>query len=169
MNSCRLVKSSSHQKKITTLASLKRVVKKLKERGARIVFTNGCFDILHRGHVEYLKKAKAQGEALIIGLNADASVRRIKGPSRPINKQADRAAVLAALDLIDYVVFFRQDTPLELIRTLKPDILVKGGDWHPEKIVGADIVKAYGGRVLSIPFIKGYSTSGLIEKIVNAK
>lgn len=168
MNSRHSVKLSGRQK-IKSLASMKRAINGLRRKGARIVFTNGCFDILHRGHVEYLKKARAQGEVLIVGLNTDASIRHIKGPSRPINGQADRAAVLAGLDSVDYVVLFGQDTPLELINQLKPDILVKGGDWHPEKIAGADIVKSYGGRVLSIPFIKGYSTSGLIEKIANAK
>lgn len=151
--------------KIKSLKELKKITKRLKFQGKKIVFTNGCFDILHRGHVEYLKSAKSLGDVLVVGLNTDASVRRLKGKNRPIYKQTDRAAVLAALEMVDYVVFFNQDTPLELIKIVKPNILVKGGDWHKDKIVGADFVKFRGGKVATIPFVKGFSTSSLIKKL----
>lgn len=132
----------------------------------RIVFTNGVFDILHRGHVDYLQAAAALGERLVVGLNSDASVRRLgKGPERPLNDQDSRAEVLAALRCVDAVVIFDEDTPLDLITALRPDMLAKGGDWAPERIVGADVVKATGGTVHSIPFVDGFSTTGLVEKI----
>lgn len=132
----------------------------------RIVFTNGVFDILHRGHVDYLQAAAALGERLVVGLNSDASVRRLgKGPERPLNDQDSRAEVLAALRCVDAVVIFDEDTPLDLITALRPDMLAKGGDWAPERIVGADVVKAAGGTVHSIPFVDGFSTTGLVEKI----
>lgn len=132
----------------------------------RIVFTNGVFDILHRGHVDYLQAAAALGERLVVGLNSDASVRRLgKGPERPLNDQDSRAEVLAALRCVDAVVIFDEDTPLDLITALRPDMLAKGGDWAPERIVGADVVKAAGGTVHSIPFVDGFSTTGLVAKI----
>ncbi|MBS1500023.1 MAG: D-glycero-beta-D-manno-heptose 1-phosphate adenylyltransferase [Bacteroidetes bacterium] len=135
-------------------------------RGDRIVFTNGVFDILHRGHVEYLEAAAALGNRLIVGLNTDASVRRLgKGPERPLNNEDSRARVLAALRCVDVVVLFDEDTPLELITALRPDVLVKGGDWAPDRIVGADVVKAAGGTVHSIPLTDGFSTTGLVERI----
>ena len=134
----------------------------------KIVFTNGCFDILHSGHIQYLEQAKALGDILVIGLNSDDSVRRIKGAPRPIVSEMDRAFVVAALQCVDLVVIFEQDTPYELIRLLKPDILVKGGDWKPEDIVGADIVQAYGGKVLSLPYRLGISTTELFRKIAEA-
>ncbi len=149
--------------KIVTLARLKNI---LKNRGRkRVVFTNGCFDILHAGHVKYLAAAKAKGDILIVGLNNDASVKRLKGPTRPINTESDRAEVLAGLSCVDFIVLFKEDTPHALISAISPDILVKGGDWKVASIVGADIVLARGGRVLSIPFVKGRSTTGLIRKI----
>jgi len=151
--------------KLKTLTQLKTIIKQLKARGKKIVFTNGCFDILHRGHVEYLAKAKSSGDVLIIGLNADSSVKRLKGASRPVNKQEDRAIVLAALESVDYIVLFSQDTPFELITAIKPDILVKGGDWKLKDIVGSDVVQSYKGKVMTIPFVKGYSTTGLIKKV----
>ena len=151
--------------KIKTTSQLKGIVRKLRREEKKVVFTNGCFDILHRGHTEYLKKAKALGDVLVVGLNTDASVRRLKGPFRPLNKQADRAAVLAGLETVDYVVFFDEETPLNLIKVLRPDILVKGGDWKVKDIVGADIVKSSGGKALSVPYIKGYSTTALIKKL----
>ncbi len=153
--------------KLKTLAQLKIIIKQLKAKGKKIVFTNGCFDILHRGHVEYLKKAKAKGNVLIVGLNSDSSVRRLKGAKRPVNNQLDRAVVLSALESVDYVVLFSQDTPIELITAIKPDILVKGGDWKPEDIVGSDVVRSYKGRVLTIPFVNGYSTTKLIKCIAS--
>ena len=135
-----------------------------KRRGRRIVFTNGVYDLLHAGHVALLQKAKRLGDVLIVGLNTDASVRRIKGPKRPIAGQSDRAQVLAALEPVDYVTFFDENTPYQLIQRLRPDILVKGGDYASHKIVGRDLVK----KVVRIPLVKGRSTSALIAKIMKA-
>lgn len=140
--------------------------------GYKLVFTNGCYDILHPGHVDLLARARAQGDGLILGLNSDASVRRIKGnlpgPPRPVNSEAERAFVLAGLESVDFVVLFDEDTPLELIRAVRPQVLVKGGDWDVARIVGRDIVEADGGRVLSLPLLPGYSTTGLIERLRGA-
>jgi rfaE bifunctional protein nucleotidyltransferase chain/domain len=133
--------------------------------GETIVFTNGVFDLLHRGHVEYLADARALGDRLVIGLNSDASVRRLKGPARPIVAAADRAAVLRALACVDLVVEFDEDTPERLIRAVGPDVLVKGGDWEVARIVGRDFVEARGGRVLSIPVREGFSTSALVHRV----
>ncbi len=130
-----------------------------------VVFTNGCFDILHRGHAEYLQRAKALGDVLVVGINSDASVRRLKGPSRPLVPQEDRAYVLASLAAVDYVSIFDEDTPLKLIQTLQPDILVKGGDYRIEDIVGRDVVENRGGRVLTIPLVPNRSTTDLVQKI----
>ena len=132
-----------------------------------VVFTNGCFDILHVGHVRYLKDAKNLGDILVVGLNSDASVKRLKGEERPVQTEGDRAEVLAALDVVDYVCLFEEDTPLELIRKVCPDKLVKGGDWTPDKIVGSEFVLKRGGEVLSLPFHKGRSTTSIVNKIVN--
>jgi len=132
----------------------------------RLVLTNGCFDLLHPGHVRYLRAARALGDALIVGLNSDASVRRLeKGPDRPLVPQAARAEVLAALEVVDAVTIFDEDTPLELITALQPDVLVKGGDWKVRDIVGYDVVRARGGRVRSLPFAPGFSTTSLVERI----
>ena len=131
----------------------------------KIVFTNGCFDILHRGHVSYLNEAKAQGDLLFIGLNSDTSVKRLKGESRPINNQEDRKFVLENLKAVDWVEVFEEDTPLELIKKVKPNVLVKGGDWTVDKIVGSEFVLQNGGQVYSLNFIDGFSTTGTIEKI----
>jgi rfaE bifunctional protein nucleotidyltransferase chain/domain len=137
--------------------------------GKRVVFTNGCFDILHPGHADLLARAKALGELLVVGVNSDASVRRLgKAPDRPFNGQAARAFVLAHLESVDYVTVFDEDTPYELIAALKPDILVKGGDWPEERIVGRDLVAARGGKTLSLPLLPGYSTTGLIDRIKRA-
>ena len=134
--------------------------------GQQVVFTNGVFDLLHRGHVEYLNAARALGDALIVALNTDASVRRLgKGADRPVNTERDRAIVLAGLACVDYVTFFDEDTPQNIIRELLPDILVKGGDYTPETIVGRDEVEAAGGRVVVIPFVQGHSTTDLLRKI----
>ena len=135
--------------------------------GLRIVFTNGCFDLLHPGHIDYLQRARALGDVLIIGLNNDESVRKLKGPLRPINPMADRACMLAALACVDLVVPFSEETPIKLISAILPDILVKGGDYHPDEIVGAKEVRANGGEVVVMPFIGGYSSSALIKRIVN--
>jgi rfaE bifunctional protein nucleotidyltransferase chain/domain len=139
-----------------------------KRNGRRVVFTNGCFDLLHPGHVECLEKARALGDLLVVGVNSDSSVRGLKGDARPLVPQADRARVLAAMAAVDYVAIFDEPTPRKLIAALLPDILVKGGDWAPAEIVGREEVEAAGGRVVSIPFTPGYSTSALIERIRNA-
>lgn len=131
----------------------------------KLVFTNGCFDILHLGHVTYLAQARQLGDALVVGLNSDASVRRLKGPSRPVNDQNARAKVLAALECVDYVVFFEEDTPLNIITQVVPDVLVKGGDYSIDNIVGADFVMQNGGNVLTIPFVDGFSTTSIIENL----
>ncbi|MBN2298570.1 MAG: D-glycero-beta-D-manno-heptose 1-phosphate adenylyltransferase [Deltaproteobacteria bacterium] len=137
----------------------------LKERGMNIVFTNGCFDILHEGHVSYLNQARSLGDVLVVGLNADESVTRLKGPGRPVNPQNSRAEVLAGLECVDYICIFDEDTPYELINQICPHILVKGGDWKIEDIVGSDIVRSHGGQVYSLSFVSGQSTSAVIQKI----
>ncbi len=129
----------------------------------KVVFTNGCFDILHRGHVEYLAKAADMGDVLVVGLNTDASVRRLKGEGRPINNEEARALVLASLSFVDAVVLFDEDTPLELIKAVHPDVLVKGADYKPEEIVGYDFVTSYGGTVATVPLVEGYSTTSIVE------
>ena len=139
---------------------LKRIVDSQKAGGKKVVFTNGCFDILHVGHIRCLREAKSRGDLLIVGLNSDGSVSRIK-PERPVNPQDQRAEVLASLEMVDYVTIFDEETPYELIRLLRPDVLVKGGDWKKEEIIGSDIAK----ETYSLPYIKGVSTSGIIEKI----
>lgn len=140
-------------------------VEKWRSHGQKIVFTNGCFDILHLGHVDYLEKAAGLGDRLIIGLNTDDSVSRFKGPERPIQDQNSRARILSSLQFVDMVVLFNEDTPLELISKLIPDILVKGSDYLAENIVGAEVVKKHGGEVKTIDFVSGYSTSRIIDKI----
>ncbi|TLS74181.1 D-glycero-beta-D-manno-heptose 1-phosphate adenylyltransferase [Mariprofundus erugo] len=147
------------------LAGARLIVDRWQADGRRIVFTNGCFDLLHPGHIDYLSRARALGDALIVGLNDDDSIRRLKGESRPVNPLADRAIMLAALRSVDLVVPFSEDTPLKLISALKPDILVKGGDYEPANIVGAEVVLAAGGKVVVMPFIEGYSTTRLIRRI----
>lgn len=137
-----------------------------KEQGLKWVFTNGCFDILHSGHVRFLEEAKGLGDKLLVAINTDASVRKLKGPDRPVIREDERAYLLAALECVDLVVFFDTDTPLELIGSLKPDILVKGGDYRPETIVGYDLVKGSGGKVLSLSFYEGISTTGVIQRIL---
>ena len=132
-----------------------------------MVFTNGCFDLLHPGHVDYLFRARALGSHLVVGVNSDRSVRRLKGPTRPILCEQDRITVLSGLECVDSVLLFDQDTPLDLIQALSPDILVKGGDWQIKDIIGREHVQAKGGRVLSLPLLQGHSTSRIIEKIVS--
>ena len=134
-----------------------------------IVFTNGCFDILHRGHVEYLTRARALGDALVVGLNTDSSVRRLKGAGRPVVGEEDRAYVLAALSCVDAVTLFDEDTPAELIAAIVPDILVKGGDYTPDRVVGRDVVEHAGGRVVILPFIGGRSTTAILERMQRTK
>lgn len=163
MRNCR--RNSFLKAKIKSLAAIKQISARLKKKGKRIVFTNGCFDILHYGHVKYLEDARRKGDILIVAINRDASVKRIKGNKRPIVKEMDRARIVAGLDSVDYVVLFKEDTPLEIIRAIKPNILIKGADWNKGKIVGADFVLRGGGKVDTINFVKGRSTSGLIRKI----
>lgn len=155
--------TSSERKIVTDAAQLPA---RLAELARPLVFTNGCFDILHRGHVAYLEEAAALGQSLVIGVNSDASVRRLeKGQDRPVNPLDDRLAVLAALGCVSLAIPFDEDTPLELIKRVRPDHLVKGGDWTPDKIVGADVVKSYGGAVHSIPFRFERSTTELLRRI----
>jgi D-beta-D-heptose 7-phosphate kinase/D-beta-D-heptose 1-phosphate adenosyltransferase len=156
--------------KLVSRAEAVRWVRAQQAQGRRVVFTNGCFDLLHRGHVEYLEAARRLGDALIVAVNTDASVRRLeKGAGRPVNSEADRARVLAALASVDRVVLFAEDTPRELVAELKPDVLVKGGDYRPEEIVGREEVLAGGGRVVAVPFLPGYSTSELMSRIAGLK
>jgi rfaE bifunctional protein nucleotidyltransferase chain/domain len=152
------------QKIVRAEEELSRIIALWRFKKEKIVFTNGCFDILHRGHVEYLAKAAGLGSKLIIGLNTDDSVRQLKGASRPVNNEHDRALLLASLLFVDTVTFFDSDTPLDLIRYLQPDVLVKGGDYRPQEIVGHDVVQAKGGEVVTIPFLDGYSTTLLLNQ-----
>ncbi len=151
--------------KILDSERLENWLEECRRLGKKIVFSNGCFDILHCGHVEYLSKAAAKGDVLIIGLNTDASVRRLKGPSRPVNDENARAFVLAALEFVSAVTLFDEDTPYQLINKVQPDVLVKGSDYRPEDIVGYDIVTAKGGRVETIDLVEGFSTTKTIEKL----
>jgi rfaE bifunctional protein nucleotidyltransferase chain/domain len=155
-------------KKIQNIRTIKTVAASLKARRKKIVFTNGCFVILHVGHIRYLRKAKSLGDILVVGLNTDRSVRQIKGEKRPIVPQAERAEVLAALEFVDYVVFFDEPDPFTLIGKVKPHILVKGADWTKDKIVGRDLVEQGGGRVVRIPLVPGASSTGVIERIIQA-
>jgi rfaE bifunctional protein nucleotidyltransferase chain/domain len=157
--------SFSPKKKVLSAKSLEPVLYRQKRCGKKVVFTNGCFDILHLGHVRYLTKARALGDLLVIGLNSDASVRRLKGKGRPVNDERSRAEVLSALECVDFVVPFTEDTPFDVIQKLLPDVLVKGGDWKIKDIVGSDVVRLNGGRVTTIPFVKGRSTTGTLAKI----
>lgn len=150
--------------KILTPSTLRRRLERVRRDGKRIVFTNGCFDLIHPGHIRYLRAAKRLGDVMVVALNSDNSVRRLKGPGRPLVAQRDRCEVVAALEMVDYVTVFSADTPYELIKTLAPDVLVKGGDWKPDQIVGADLVRARGGVVRSLPFARGYSTTKLVRK-----
>ncbi len=152
-----------------TLDRLAAFASEQRAKGRQIVFTNGVFDLLHPGHVRYLQDARALGDLLVVGLNADESVRRNKGPARPLNLQAERAEVLSALTAVDAVAIFSEDTPAEIIRLVQPDVLVKGADWAADAIVGRDTVEARGGRVVRIPVEEGYSTTTLVEKIRNGK
>ena len=156
-------------RKILLLEQAFQVVEDLKRRGQRVVFTNGCFDILHPGHSRYLTEARALGDALIVAINSDASVRALKGPSRPIFPAAERAEVLAALRAVDYVTIFDELTPRAVIARMTPDVLVKGSDWGPNEIVGREEVEAAGGRVVSIPVVAGFSSSVLIERAARQK
>lgn len=153
-------------KKILTQRALLRRLAEHRRRGQRIVFTNGCFDLIHAGHVRCLRAAKRLGSVLVVAVNTDASVRRLgKGKDRPVNPEGDRTEVVAALEMVDYVTLFAEETPLELIRTVRPDVLVKGGDWAAGDIVGADLMRGWGGKVKVIPYAQGYSTTSLLRRI----
>ncbi len=151
--------------KIKNRNEAQKIVTQWTANNDTIVFTNGCFDIVHRGHIDYLSKAKDKGSKLILGLNTDASVQRLKGPNRPVVDEQSRAILMAALQFIDLVVFFDEDTPYELIKALQPDVLVKGSDYNAEDIVGYDILMAKGGKVETIDFVEGFSTTSIVEKI----
>jgi D-beta-D-heptose 7-phosphate kinase/D-beta-D-heptose 1-phosphate adenosyltransferase len=153
-------------KNILSWNELKKEVERLRANGSKIVFTNGCFDILHAGHVRYLKQAREAGDILILGLNSDSSVRKIKGEKRPIVTQEERAEVAASLKAVDYVTLFEETTPIKLIELLKPDVLVKGADWRPEDIAGSAEVLSWGGKVILIPLVEGASTTNVIEKVL---
>ncbi|MGB2697212.1 MAG: D-glycero-beta-D-manno-heptose 1-phosphate adenylyltransferase [Candidatus Zixiibacteriota bacterium] len=154
-------------RKVVNINELVGIREKVKKEGGKVVFTNGCFDILHRGHVDYLEKAKKLGDILIVGLNSDESVKKIKGKKRPIVPQDDRVMVLSALGCVDYVCIFDQETPGELIEKIIPDVLVKGGDWEKENIVGRKIVEENGGEVFAIPEVEGKSTQKIIQTIID--
>ncbi|MBP9191127.1 MAG: D-glycero-beta-D-manno-heptose 1-phosphate adenylyltransferase [Ignavibacteria bacterium] len=150
---------------ITEIVEFKSIREKLRSENKKIVFTNGCFDILHRGHVTYLNQAKSLGDVLIVGVNSDRSVRGLKGEGRPVNNENDRAFILDNLRSVDFVMIFDEDTPYNIIKEIVPEFLVKGGDWKEEDIVGWDIVKKSGGSVMSLNFINDYSTTGIINKM----
>ena len=152
--------------KIIERGRLIPIINDLKQKGKQVVFTNGCFDLLHVGHLRYLRQARQEGDLLVLGLNTDRSVRELKGMSRPFVPEEERAELLAALSIIDYIVIFDEQTPLDLIKNIKPDVLVKGGDWEREDIVGGKEVEADGGRVVVIPEIPGRSTSNLVAEII---
>ena len=151
--------------KILSRPEMDDILIQIREKGLSIVFTNGCFDVLHKGHIHYLAEASDMADILIIGLNTDASVKRLKGPNRPVLDQESRAIALSALVFVDYIVLFGEDTPLELLKIIKPNILVKGGDYQVESIIGYDFVTSYGGKVITLPLVKGYSTTSIIKKI----
>ncbi|MDP2923578.1 MAG: D-glycero-beta-D-manno-heptose 1-phosphate adenylyltransferase [Candidatus Omnitrophota bacterium] len=153
------------ESKIKHLSELRKVLLRLKTANKKIVFTNGCFDLLHYGHVKYLEDAKRKGDILVVAVNSDTSVKKIKSDIRPVISEKDRMRIIASLESVDYVVLFRDKTPLKVIKLLNPDILIKGADWHNGNIVGADFVTSYGGKVLTIKLVKGRSTTSLIKKI----
>lgn len=151
--------------KLKSIRQITRIASGLRRAGKRIVFTNGCFDILHVGHVRVLSEAKSLGDVLVVGLNRDISVKSLKGSGRPVTGEKERAEVISALTAVDYVVFFKEKTPERLIRAVRPDTLVKGGDWDKKNMVGAEFVESYGGQVKPLRFVKGHSTTNLIERI----
>ncbi len=154
------------REKIKKRKELLKIIKNLKSKGKRIVFTNGCFDLLHLGHVRYLEEAKSLGDILVVAVNGDSSVRKLKGSKRPILPEADRTEILSGLGCVDYITTFNESDPLKLITSLKPDLLVKGGDWAREQIVGREVVENSGGELLIIPFVKGSSTTNVIDTIL---
>jgi len=153
--------------KLKNLGEIEAIAAEARQAGRTVVFTNGCFDLLHRGHVHILREAKAKGDMLIVGINSDRSVRGMKGPMRPILAETDRIELIAAMEMVNYVVLFDEPDPCKLIDAIKPDVLAKGGDWGPNGVVGADIVERAGGKVAVIPYLKGFSTTEIIERIRN--
>ena len=153
--------------KLKNLDELTELAAQARQNGKSVVFTNGCFDILHRGHVHILRQAKAAGDVLIVALNSDRSVKEIKGGKRPVLPETDRIELIGAMEMVDYVIVFDEPDPYKLIAAIKPDVLAKGGDWSAEKIIGADVVEQAGGRIVMIPYLKGFSTSEIIERILN--
>ncbi|MFQ5456701.1 MAG: D-glycero-beta-D-manno-heptose 1-phosphate adenylyltransferase [Nitrospirota bacterium] len=152
--------------KLKGIEELKEIVKTLKNNGEKIVFTNGCFDLIHRGHIFYLQEAKKYGDRLIVAINSDKSINRIKGDKRPITPEKERALTVASLQAVDYVTIFDKTDPLEIITELEPDILIKGGDWKIEEVIGREIIEKRGGKVFTIPPIKGVSTTEIIKRII---
>ncbi|MBI4436957.1 MAG: D-glycero-beta-D-manno-heptose 1-phosphate adenylyltransferase [Candidatus Omnitrophica bacterium] len=148
---------------MTRRGTLLKVLRTARRRGKRVVFTNGCFDLLHLGHIRLLEKAKRLGDILLVGLNSDSSVRKLKGPHRPVNPERARAEVLASLKAVDHVLLFSEETPERLIRQIRPDVLVKGGDWEKKEVVGKAFIESYGGKVYLFPLVKRYSTTGLLH------
>lgn len=157
------------QKKIKSLEKLLKALRQARKKRLTVGFTNGCFDIIHAGHVKYLLKARTFCDILIVGVNTDSSVKKIKGPKRPVVGLRDRLLVMASLEMVDYVVSFKEATPAKLIKAIRPDFLIKGADWSKKDIVGAEFVKSYGGRVKRVPLVKGKSTTSLVEKIKKTK
>ena len=153
--------------KLKSVAEIISITAEARKKGLKVVFTNGCFDLLHRGHVHILRQAKAAGDLLIVALNSDRSVSRIKGPRRPVMPETDRVELIAAMEMVDYVVIFDEPDPHKLIDAIRPNVLAKGGDWKIKEVVGADIVERDGGQIAVIPYLKGFSTSEIIERIRN--
>jgi rfaE bifunctional protein nucleotidyltransferase chain/domain len=154
--------------KLKSLEEIKAIVVAARNDGKRVAFTNGCFDVLHRGHVHVLRQARACADLLIVGINGDQSVKQIKGPTRPALPESDRCELLGAMEMVDFLVLFNESDPGNLIADIRPDVLVKGGDWNSDKIIGADVVEAAGGKVVVVPYIKGFSTTEIIERIKNS-
>jgi D-glycero-beta-D-manno-heptose 1-phosphate adenylyltransferase len=155
-------------RKLKSLEEIKAIVVGARNNRKRVVFTNGCFDLLHRGHVHILREARACGDVLVVGINSDKSVKQIKGPARPVLPESDRCELLGAMEMVDFVILFNEPDPYDLIAAIQPDVLVKGGDWNSEKIIGADLVEEAGGSVVVVPYIKGFSTTEIIERIRNS-
>jgi rfaE bifunctional protein nucleotidyltransferase chain/domain len=155
-------------RKLKSLEEIKAIIVEARNNRKRVVFTNGCFDLLHRGHVHILREARACGDVLVVGINSDKSVKQIKGRARPVLPESDRCELLGAMEMVDFVILFNEPDPYDLIAAIQPDVLVKGGDWNSEKIIGADLVEEGGGRVVVVPYIKGFSTTEIIERIRNS-
>ncbi len=154
--------------KLKSLEDIQAIVVAARNDGKRVAFTNGCFDLLHRGHVHVLREARACGDVLIVGINSDESVKQIKGPARPVLPESDRCELVGAMEMVDFVVLFNEPDPYILISAIRPDVLVKGGDWNTDKIIGGDLVEEAGGEVVVVPYIKGFSTTEIVERIKNS-